>query len=121
MDGLCFFSRTIVLEPGLEYELRGRITKEPDGESLAVPPERAAELIRQIGEAWQAAAEKGKDGMVCLCDPLLRPHLAAMLARQIPQLPVLAYDEIAIEAQVESVATVSLQGQEATAALAANA
>ena len=109
----------IVLEPGLEYELRGRITKEPDGESLAVPPERAAELIRRIGEAWKTAAEKGKDGMVCLCDPLLRPHLAAMLTRQIPQLPVLAYDEIAVEAQVEPLASVSLQGEE-VAALAAN-
>ncbi|MGB2821969.1 MAG: flagellar biosynthesis protein FlhA [Phycisphaerae bacterium] len=109
----------IVLEPSLEYELRGSITKEPDGASLPVPPEKAADLIRRIAGAWTAAAEKGQDGTVFLCDPVLRPHLAVMLARQIPQLPVLAYDEIAMGTQVDSVATISLQNQEA-AALAAN-
>jgi len=110
----------IVLDPHLEYELRGMISKEPDGEALAVPPEKAADLIRRIAEAWKAAAEKGQDGAVFLCDPALRPHLAAMLARQIPQLPVLAYDEIAHGTQVDSVGTISLQDQEETAALAAS-
>ncbi|HUT02209.1 MAG TPA: flagellar biosynthesis protein FlhA [Phycisphaerae bacterium] len=108
----------IVLDPGLEYELRGRISKESDGEILAVPPDKAMELTRQIAQAWKTTAEKGQDGTVFLCDPVLRPHLAAILARQMPQLPVLAYDEIAPGTQIDSVGTVSLEAQEATAALA---
>ena len=43
---------------------------------------------------------------------MLRPHLASMLARQMPQLPVLAYDEIAPDTRVEAVGTISLQGSE---------
>ena len=34
-----------------------------------------------------------------------------MLARQVPQLPVLAYDEVTIGAGVESLATISLRPQ----------
>ena len=64
--------------------------------------------------------EKGQDGVVFLCDPMLRPHLAAMLARQMPQLPVLAYDEIALGTQIDSVGTVFAEGQEAPTALAGN-
>jgi flagellar biosynthesis component FlhA len=57
----------------------------------------------------------GFDKVVLLCDSRIRPHLAAMMSRQLPQLPVLAYDEIAVGAKIESVGTVSLQVQAAEA------
>jgi flagellar biosynthesis component FlhA len=49
---------------------------------------------------------------------MLRPHLANMLARHVPQLPVLAYDEIGSDAQVDSIGTVSSHDQGANLALA---
>jgi flagellar biosynthesis protein FlhA len=99
----------IVLEPAIEYELRSTLHKEGDAEALSVAPDRALELSRRIGAAWSAAMNEGHDKAVLLCDFRLRPHLAALLSRQWPQLAVLAYDEIIVGTPVHPVATVSLQ------------
>ncbi len=99
----------IVLEPALEYELRNSITRDAEGESLAIPPDRALQLSQQIADLWQKAMDEGHDKTVLLCNFKARPHLAPILARQVPQLPVLAYDELAVGTKIESVGTVSLQ------------
>ena len=100
--------QAIVLEPSLEYELRNSINTDRGEETFAVPPERMMELGRKIVEAWRTAMEAGNDKAVMLCDSLLRPHLGGMLSRQLPQLSILAYDEITIGTKVDSVATVTL-------------
>ena len=99
----------IILEPALEYEFRGLLRKEPEGETLALPPDRALELCRRISAAWTGAVGQGHDKVVFLCDFRLRPHLASMLSRQVPSLPVLAYDEIAPNTAIQSVGSISLQ------------
>ncbi len=100
--------QAIVMEPSLEYELRNTISTDQGSETFAVAPERAMELGRKIAEAWRTAMEAGNDKAVMLCDSRLRPHIGDMLARQLPQLPILAYDEITIGTKVDSVATVSI-------------
>ncbi len=98
----------IVLEPALEYELRAALAQEGQAEALSLAPDRALDLSRRISRAWQNAMNEGHDKAVLLADYRLRPHLAALLSRQLPQLPVLSYDEVAVGTKVESVATVSL-------------
>ncbi|MHC4561680.1 MAG: flagellar biosynthesis protein FlhA [Planctomycetota bacterium] len=99
---------SIVLDPSLEYELRESLAQQDGGEGLTMAPERAMELNRQIVGAWTQAMEAGLDKTVLLCDYRVRPHLAAMLSRQLPQLAVLAYDEITVGTQIESVGTVAV-------------
>jgi flagellar biosynthesis protein FlhA len=99
--------RAIVLQPSAEYELRGMLQEQGGSETLALPPDRALDLSRRIGQAWRQAMSDGHDKAVLLCDYRLRPHLAAMLSRRLPDLPILAYDEIAVGTNVESVVTVS--------------
>jgi len=99
----------VVLEPALEYELRSTLHREGDAETLALAPDRALDLCRRIGAAWNGAMNEGHDKAVFLCDYRLRPHLAAMLSRQLPQLPILAYDEISAGTAIETVATAALQ------------
>jgi flagellar biosynthesis protein FlhA len=101
----------IVLDPALEYELRGALTGSGDSETLSLPPERVLALSQRIAEAWRGALDQGHDKAVVLCDHRVRPHLAAMLARQVPPLPVLAYDEIALGTRIESVGTIALAAQ----------
>ena len=100
----------VTLEPVLEFELRSALCREGEAESLGLSPDRALELGRRIGAAWQASMNDGNDKTVLLTDYRLRPHLAALLSRQWPQLPVLAYDEVALGTQVAAAAAVSLQG-----------
>ncbi len=109
----------IVLNPTLEYELRNALSKEGENDALSLVPERALALSRRITEAYQAAMEQGYDKTVLLCDFRIRPHLAAMLSRQIPRLPVLAYDEITIGTEIQSVGTVSTEAAETQVATAA--
>jgi flagellar biosynthesis protein FlhA len=97
--------QAIVLDPAVEYELRGALGA--DG-SLALPPERTMELARNVAAAWKQAMEKGLDRAVLLADDRLRMTMASMLARPLPQLSILAYDEIAIGTKIENVAAVTL-------------
>jgi flagellar biosynthesis protein FlhA len=99
----------VVLEPALEFELRSALCREGDAESLGLSPDRALELGRRIGAAWQASMSDGNDKTVLLTDYRLRPHLAVLLSRQWPQMPVLAYDEVAAGTQVCTATAVSLQ------------
>ncbi len=96
----------IVLAPALEYELRGELAQEGGSESLALAPDEALDLSRRVQVAWTAAMNGGHDKAVLLVDYRLRPHLAAMLSRQVPQLPILAYDEVTVGTPVETIATV---------------
>jgi len=103
---------SIVLAPSLEYELCNSLTAGSDGENMSVPPEKTLELAREIIEAWRTVVGNGHDQAVLLCDRSLRPHIAALLSRQLPQLSVVAYDEILPGTRVESAVTVSLEAQE---------
>ncbi len=111
--------QAVVLEPSLEYELSNNISVEQGRENLAISPEQALELARKIADAWKVAMEAGHDKAVLLCDARLRLHLGGMLSRQLPQMPVLAYDEIVTGTKVEPVATISLGVQEMAMAGAA--
>jgi flagellar biosynthesis protein FlhA len=104
--------QAIVLEAGGEYALRGSLTREGDAQAMSLPPDRALDLCKKVSEAWRVAMDKGQDKAVMLCDYRLRPHLAGMLARAVPQLPVLSYDEIAIGTQIEQLATIKLDAPE---------
>ncbi len=108
--------QAITFEPSLEYELRSSLNAEGDAEALSIAPEQAMAMVRRIAEAWKGAMERGLDKAVLLCDQRLRPHVAGLLERQIPQLPVLAYDEIDRGAEVESIASVTLEEETAQAA-----
>ncbi len=66
------------------------------------------ELVRRIAEAWKAGIDQGHEKVVLLCEPRLRGQMAAMLARQLPQVSVLSYDELSQGSNVDAVATVSL-------------
>ena len=44
-----------------------------------------------------------------LCDSRLRLPLATMLARTVPPLPVIAYDEIVLGTEIEPIETVSIE------------
>ena len=59
--------------------------------------------------------DQGKDKVILLCDSKLRAPLASMLARTIPLLPVIAYDEIVLGTEIEPVETISSQASQVAA------
>jgi len=100
----------LVFDPNLEQELAAALRGGDDEQSLT--PERALELSRKISEAWKQAMDEGLESVVLLCDYKLRAQLAAMLSRQLPELPVVAYDEVSVGTRINTVVNISLSADE---------
>jgi flagellar biosynthesis protein FlhA len=99
----------ITFEPALEHQMTSVLRQEADGINLALPAEIAMRISKKVAEAWKVAMNKDKDKVVLLCDSRLRASLADMLARTVPPLPVVAYDEIVLGTEVEPIEIVSVE------------
>jgi len=97
----------ITLAPALEHEITSTLRQDAENITLALPTETAMNLSREIAQAWKLAMDKPIEKVVLLCDSTVRAPLAAMLARTVPPLPVVAYDEIVLGTDVEPIATIS--------------
>lgn len=101
--------QALILQPSLEHELCSSLTADQGLEVLTIAPDKALELTKGIIGEWKSSMEQGYDRVVMLCDSRLRLYFAEMFRRQLPQLSVLAYDEIVPGTNVESVGTVSIE------------
>ncbi|MHC4475156.1 MAG: flagellar biosynthesis protein FlhA [Planctomycetota bacterium] len=106
----------ITFEPALEHQMSSTLRQEGEEITLALPTETAMELSKKVAQAWKSAMDNGKDKVVLLCDARLRLSLAGMLARTVPPLPVVAYDEIVVGTGVEPIEAISVQLAETTTA-----
>jgi flagellar biosynthesis protein FlhA len=104
----------IIFEPALEHKLVAGLEQEHDRLKLTIPPQTAMAISREAAQAWKEAMDKGLEKVVMLCDSRLRQSLSAMLARTVPPLPVIAYDEIVLGTDIESVKTISDNGERVT-------
>ncbi len=103
----------ITFEPELEHQLVSTIRYEKDTATAAIPAETTLKISEQIAHIWKEVMDLGLEKCVLLCDANLRHHLAAILKKVIPQLPVIAYDEITPGTEIEPLSqTVSLQQME---------
>ncbi len=99
----------ITIEPALEHQMTSSLRQEADNIDLSLPADVAMGLSQKIATAWKDAMDKGIEQIVLLCDSRLRGSLAAMLARTIPPLHVVAYDEIELGTDIESICVISLE------------
>lgn len=104
----------ITFDPVFEHQLTSSLRPEGGELILGVPAETAIDLNRRVAEAWKSVMDQGRDKAILLCDARLRAPLSQMLARSLPMLPVVAYDEIVLGTDVESVAMVSAAAEEMT-------
>lgn len=98
----------ITLEPVLEHQMISNLQQDGEQLSLALPAETTMELSKKIAEAWKSAMDRAIENVVLLCDSRLRCPLEIMLARTVPPLPVVAYDEIILGTEIEPVETVAI-------------
>jgi flagellar biosynthesis protein FlhA len=97
----------ISLAPAIENTFQESIKRTDNGSYLAMEPGLAHKIIQAINKA----AEKGivAEGQpVLLTSPLIRQHLAQLLARFLPTMPVISQAEIPADVRLESVAMVEI-------------
>jgi len=104
----------ITFDPPFEHQLTAGLTQENGELALNLPAETAMQINRSVATAWRAAMDQGHDKVVLLCDARLRSPLSRMLSRTLQMLPVIAYDEIVLGTDVDSVQTVGDQSSETT-------
>jgi flagellar biosynthesis protein FlhA len=105
--------QAITLEPALEHQMTASLQQQPNGlMNLSLPADTAMQISRNIAMAWKTVMENGTEKVVLLCDSRLRSSLASMLARTVPPLAVIAYDEIALSAEIEPLETINIQQTE---------
>jgi flagellar biosynthesis component FlhA len=92
--------------------LTAALSQEGGELTLNVPTEVAMDLNRRVAGAWRSAMDQGHEKIVLLCDARLRGSLARMLSRTLQMLPVVAYDEIVLGTDVESIETITAQQQD---------
>jgi len=102
----------VAFDPAFEHQLTSSLRQEGGELTLGIPAETAIELNRKAADAWKSVMDQGKDKAILLCDARLRAPLAQMFARSLPMLPVVAYDEIVLGTDVQSVATISVAPSE---------
>ncbi|GMV23370.1 MAG: flagellar biosynthesis protein FlhA [Acidimicrobiia bacterium] len=93
--------RAITLAPGLEDSLLASLTRTDRGPVLAVDPTVARSLATRLGEILGAEVAQP----VLLCTAALRPHLWRLISRALPQMGVLAHQEVPSQVRLQVIAT----------------
>ena len=96
--------RIIALEPALDTHLRQHVHED----TLAVGPEPLSRLIDRV-KAAVADSERMHLPLAILVDQRLRRPLKKLLTRPSPDLAIIAYQELPVDLNIETVAVVSKQ------------
>ncbi|MCH8273676.1 MAG: flagellar biosynthesis protein FlhA [Armatimonadetes bacterium] len=92
----------ITLEPALEKTMAEQIQQTPYGSTLAMEPDETKELVQKITVQSDAALARGASAVV-LCGNTIRLALKRLLERHQVSLPVLAFNEVSANAEVNFV------------------
>lgn len=97
----------ITLNTKTEQTLQEAIRQVEGGSYLALNPSIAQQLIHNINMAIEGAV--GTDGQpVLLATPIVRPHLAQLITRFLPNVPVISQGEIPPDTRLQAVGNVEI-------------
>lgn len=97
----------VTLEPKAEEQIRTSIQTGEYGSYLAIEPAAAQEIIRGIIKLIEKSGLMGKQ-IIVLVSPAIRPYLRRLLERMSPLIPVLSYNEVPSNLDIESVGMVNI-------------
>lgn len=98
----------ITMDDQIEASFQDGLRQTDHGTYLAMEPKLAQKVIQTISKIMEKTMVP--DGQpVLLTTPVIRPHLAQLLLRFVPNLPVISQTEIPSNIRLDSVNTVSLK------------
>jgi flagellar biosynthesis protein FlhA len=93
--------RALVFDPRVEVELRRSL----QGQQLLIEPQRLERLTVRLSQELQQALQRGQE-VALLCDSSIRRPLRLALVRALPDLAIIAYQEIPTDILLEPVAII---------------
>lgn len=98
----------ITIDPGTEQILQESLRQTENGAFLALNPATAQRFIQQLNKAAENAVNT--DGQpVLLASPMVRPHLAQLVLRFLPSVPVLSQAEVPPDIRLTAIGNVSVE------------
>ena len=97
----------VTFDPLVEQTLLNSVTRSELGSQLALDPDTAQRLATGLARQVRAGEDTGAEPVV-ICAPGLRAALRAFLARLLPHVPVMSYDELVDHVTVDDLGMVSL-------------
>jgi flagellar biosynthesis protein FlhA len=98
----------LTLDTEIEKTLQESVRQTDHGAYLALDPAVARRIIQRITTGLEKAVV-GKGQPILLTSPPIRPHLAQLMLRFAPTLPVISQAEIPSDVRLESIATIGLK------------
>lgn len=99
----------LTLDPALEDLINGHLDRGERGTTNTMPPQTAKQISNQIASKATELTQTGRSAVV-LCSPQVRSAVRKMIEAALPQVAVLAYNEIVPEVTVEAVGLVGMNG-----------
>jgi flagellar biosynthesis protein FlhA len=99
----------LTLDPAVEELVNGHLDRSERGTTNTMPPTTAQQIVKQISTKMTELTSAGHNG-VLLCTPQIRLAVRRMIETAMPQVAVLAYNELASDVSVEAVGLVGLNG-----------
>lgn len=98
----------LTLDQNAEKTVQEGVRQTDGGAFLSLNPVVAQRLIQSVNQAVDNAV--GTDGQpVILASPVIRPHLAQLVTRFLPSVPVISQAEIPPDLRLQSVGTVGIE------------
>jgi flagellar biosynthesis protein FlhA len=102
----------ITLDPKLEEQINGHIDRSERGAFLTLPPAMQNQIVEAISEQiQQAVPAAGGRTPIILCSPQVRAWVKRLIEPVLPQVGVLAYNEIVRGVDVKSLGMVVLSDE----------
>jgi len=100
--------RCVTLDPTLEDTINKHIERSDRGSYLTLPPATAGQIVEAVSRQLQALTQLGYTPVI-LCSPQIRLSLRRLIVASVPNIVVLAYNEIVKGVQIESVGMVVIE------------
>jgi flagellar biosynthesis protein FlhA len=98
----------VTLDPAMEDLINGHIDRERNNANT-MPPQTAQQVVKQIADKTSELTQAGRNAVV-LCSPQIRSAVRRMIETSLPQVAVLAFNEVTPEVAVEAVGLVGMNG-----------
>jgi len=97
----------ITISPQVEQLIRDNVQETEQGNYLTMDPQKAQQIINSLNNTLEQVVLMGTQTVI-LCPPVIRLRFRKLIERNYPNIPVLSYNEIPANIEVEAVGTVNI-------------
>lgn len=99
----------LTFEPALEEMINGHLDRSERGTTNTMSAQTSQQLVKQIATKVNEVTQTGRTA-VLLCSPQIRSAVRRMIESALPQVAVLAYNEIVSDVSVEAIGLIGMNG-----------